>query len=234
MQRLIQLYSKNLQRRPFTTQIVSSAVLWGIGDVLAQRVSSDDAQHHGSPSSSTAVSVEQQQQGQRREKTHGSSASDMDGIVPSNALDIRRALSASLYGGLFNGTIGHIWYTKLDELALAFLKHKSPFVFIGAKVFADSIVFGPLHLGAYFTCMTLMEGGSLRDVQHKMEKDFVPTFAVELTMWPLVQAINFALVPVTYQLLVVNCATVVDAGLLSWIQHQVDFSGRVKAFIHGS
>lgn len=198
----------------------------GIGDVLAQRVSSD-AQHHGSPSSS-AVSVEQQ----RCEKKHTSTTTiDVDGIGASHALDIRRALSASLYGGLFNGTIGHIWYTKLDELAVTFLKHKSPFVFIGAKVFADSIVFGPLHLGAYFSCMTLMEGGSFRDVQHKMEKDFVPTFAVELTMWPLVQAINFALVPVTYQLLVVNCATVVDAGLLSWIQHQVDFSGRVKAFI---
>lgn len=28
IQRLIQLYSKSLQRRPFTTQIVSSAVLW--------------------------------------------------------------------------------------------------------------------------------------------------------------------------------------------------------------
>jgi len=192
----------------------------GIGDVLAQRVSSGA---HGSPVTSERE-MQHRHAGQKQDTTNTPSSV---GVV-----DGTRALRASLYGGLFNGTVGHMWYTQLDALAVAFLKHRSPFVLIGAKVFADSIVFGPLHLGAYFTCMTLMEGGSSRDVQDKMEKDFLPTFAVELTMWPLVQAINFALVPVRYQLLAVNCATVVDAGLLSWIQHQVDFSERVKAWIH--
>lgn len=73
---------------------------------------------------------------------------------------------------------------------------------------ADTAIFGPLHVAGYFTHMTVCEGGTMADVRAKLRRDFWPTFSAELAVWPAVQAANFKLVPVQYQLLVVNTFTI--------------------------
>ena len=73
---------------------------------------------------------------------------------------------------------------------------------------ADTAIFGPLHVAGYFTHMVLSEGGTLGDVRRKLARDFWPTFSAELTVWPVVQTANFKLVPLQYQLLVVNLCTI--------------------------
>ena len=55
------------------------------------------------------------------------------------------------------------------------------------QVIADTAVFGPLHVGGYFTYMTLLEGGSWGDAMTKLRRDFWPTFSAELTVWPPLQ-----------------------------------------------
>lgn len=178
--RLVNVYAQQLQATPFRTQIVTSAVLWGLGDVVAQRVSVDD-------------------------------------VPPYNHT---RTLYNAMYGGLFNGTVGHVWYQKLDAVASAMLMHRSRRVFLATKVAADSLLFGPVHVVAYFMTLSLVEHGGVWSVAvEKTKKEFFKTFAVELAVWPAVQTVNFAYVPVQYQLLVVNCVTVLDAAFMSWMQH---------------
>ena len=78
---------------------------------------------------------------------------------------------------------------------------------------ADTAIFGPLHVAGYFTHMVLSEGGTLGDVRRKLARDFWPTFSAELTVWPVVQTANFKLVPLQYQLLVVNLCTILGVGV---------------------
>ncbi len=78
---------------------------------------------------------------------------------------------------------------------------------------ADTALFGPLHVAGYFAHMTVCEGGGLDDVKAKLRRDFWPTFSAELAVWPVVQAVNFKLVPVQYQLLVVNTFTILGGCL---------------------
>ncbi len=48
-------------------------------------------------------------------------------------------------------------------------------------------------------------------------------------MWPLVQAANFALVPVRHQLLVVNSFSLLDAAFISWAGHQEGWLDTLRA-----
>lgn len=59
------------------------------------------------------------------------------------------------------GPFGNWWYKSLDATAARYFRPGAA-SFIAAKVLADTVVFGPLHIAAFFTYMTLYEGGSLR------------------------------------------------------------------------
>lgn len=170
--RAFQAYSRQLERHPWRTQILTTGALWSLGDVLAQRV----------------------------EK------------APFN---VRRNLLTAGYGALAVGPFGHAWYIGLDRAARRFFVPGSP-TFIAAKVLADTGIFGPLHVAGYFTFYTLVEGGGLPDVAAKLRTDFWPTFSAELFVWPAVQVANFKLVPLHYQLLVVNLFTILDSCFMSW------------------
>ena len=122
------------------------------------------------------------------------------------------------YGALFNGILGHLWYENLDCLARKYFVAGTR-KFMASKVLADSVVFGPVHIAAFFTFVSLAEGGRMEDAVKKIKSDFVPTFGVELGVWPFVQTVNFWKVPLQYQLLVVNGVTVLDAAFMSWVQH---------------
>jgi protein Mpv17 len=43
----------------------------------------------------------------------------------------------------------------------------------------------------------------------------------QVSVWPLVQSVNFSVVPVRHQLLVINMFTIVDAAFMSWARGQV-------------
>ena len=49
--------------------------------------------------------------------------------------------------------------------------------------------------------MAIMEG---TDPIEKWRNGFVPSYKANLTIWPLVQGVNFAIVPLEYRVLVVN------------------------------
>ncbi|PSC70900.1 PXMP2 4 family 4 [Micractinium conductrix] len=135
--------------------------------------------------------------------------------VEGNKFDARRCVMTTAYGALCVGPFGHAWYLGLDRAARAVFTPGSA-AFVAGKVIADTAVFGPLHVGGYFTYMTLLEGGSWGDAMTKLRRDFWPTFSAELTVWPPLQAVNFKFVPVEYQLLVVNLFTIADAAFMSW------------------
>jgi hypothetical protein len=92
----------------------------------------------------------------------------------------------------------------------------NPSYIISSQVIADTALFGPLHVAGYFTHMALCEGGGPEEVMRKLRRDFWPTFSAELTVWPVVQAANFKLVPVQFQLLVVNLFTILDSCFMSF------------------
>jgi protein Mpv17 len=75
----------------------------------------------------------------------------------------------------------------------------------------------------------LIDGSGLPEFKRKMRCDFAPTLAAEVSVWPLVQAVNFSVVPLKHQLLVINTFTIMDAAFMSWARGQQDWVAKVVA-----
>lgn len=210
-------YRHHLSRSPVRTQIVTSGVLWAVGDCIAQRV--DQAM----------VRRKEWEKGHRANRDDDISANaherDARSSTPSRrgGLDARRVLSSALFGAAFVGPVGHFWYEGLEYVVRhkLLLRPHTP-AFLAAKIFCDTVLFGPIHLAAYFTWAGLAAGAPLAAVRADVARDLLPALLTEGAAWPLVQAFNFRYVPVAHQLLFVNAFCVADSAFLSWFKFQQD------------
>lgn len=68
------------------------------------------------------------------------------------------------------------------------------------RVAADQLIFAPFGVAAFFTAMTLAEGGGKQGVKQKMKDMYFPTLKANYVLWPAAQVVNFRLMPVQFQL----------------------------------
>lgn len=131
--------------------------------------------------------------------------------------DMRRLASVTAFGIFGMGPMGHLWYEQLDRFTLRWCRKN--WQMVATKVFGDTFVFGPVCLWLFFVSVSIMEGTPWEKISRKLWRDFVPTYIVDYSFWPLVQSINFHFVPVRHQLLVVNSMCYFDDIFLSYVQH---------------
>ncbi|GMF75607.1 unnamed protein product [Aspergillus oryzae] len=95
---------------------------------------------------------------------------------------------------------------------------------IVARVAADQCLFTPTHLTCFLTSMAIMEGS---DPIEKWRNSFLPSYKANLTIWPLVQGVNFSIVPLEYRVLVVN---LVSLGMCHLFSVKVLYSTDIATF----
>ncbi|KAL4560362.1 hypothetical protein LXL04_032512 [Taraxacum kok-saghyz] len=197
MLKLWRWYQNCLAVHPLKTQVISSGVIWGLGDVAAQTVTH-----------ATAV----------KKKTLSKSEENKELLI-----NWRRVATTSLFGMAFVGPVGHFWYEGLDRLLRLKLQYQPKSIrFVATKVALDGIIFGPLDLFVFFTYMGFASGKSVTQVKEDVKRDFLPALVLEGGIWPIVQVANFRFVPVRYQLLYVNFFCLLDSCFLSWLEQQQD------------
>jgi hypothetical protein len=134
--------------------------------------------------------------------------------------DFSRSIASGIYGGLFLGPVGNLWYKGLDHSVSKYINSKTlPFIFLLVKVLLDIFIFGPVHVSVYFTWMKLCEGATLDEARIKLIEDFVPTFIADSVYWIPIQILNFRFVPVPLQLTIVNIACIFECAGLSFLSH---------------
>ncbi|CAK7353352.1 unnamed protein product [Dovyalis caffra] len=195
MLKLWKWYQNCLALHPVKTQMISSGVIWGSGDIAAQSI--------------TRYTAKKYHQIKEEEK--------------ELKIDWKRVTTTSFFGFAIVGPVGHFWYKGLDQFIrsrIALRPNSSRFV--GAKVALDGIIFGPLDLLLFFTYMGFATGKSVPQIKEDVKRDFLPALIVEGGIWPVVQVANFRFVPVRYQLLYVNIFCLLDSCFLSWLEQQED------------
>ncbi|KAL0407772.1 UNVERIFIED_CONTAM: protein sym-1 [Sesamum radiatum] len=196
MLRLWKWYQNCLATHPVKTQVISSGIIWGVGDIAAQAVTNSTAKHYHLQT---------------------------DDEVKKLKINWRRVATTTIFGLGFVGPVGHFWYEGLDRIIRVRLKLRpNSFRFVASKVAADGIIFGPLDLLVFFTYMGFSSGKSSAQVKEDVKRDFLPALILEGGVWPIVQVANFRFVPVRYQLLYVNFFCLLDSCFLSWIEQQED------------
>ncbi|PWA40271.1 mpv17/PMP22 [Artemisia annua] len=195
MLRLWRWYQNCLAVHPLKTQVISSGVIWGFGEIAAQSV--------------THLTVV-------NKKTTKEDNKELH-------INWRRVATTSLFGMAFVGPVGHFWYEGLDRFLKTKLQYQPKSMrFVATKVALDGIIFGPLDLFVFFTYMGFASGKTIKQVKEDVKRDFLPALILEGGIWPIVQVANFRFVPVRYQLLYVNSFCLLDSCFLSWLEQQQD------------
>jgi len=74
----------------------------------------------------------------------------------------------------------------------------------------------------FFTFMTVAEGGGKRAVTKKFQDVYVPALKANYIVWPLVQMINFSLMPIQFQIV---------SGVLVDCEHEIRTDNGTQPFV---
>ncbi|KAJ6216022.1 hypothetical protein RDWZM_010522 [Blomia tropicalis] len=103
--------------------------------------------------------------------------------------------------GLTTGMVTHYWYIWLDR----YLGVKRTPIVLAKKILADQILFSPVNLFVYFTTLGICERSKWSHICDELkEKGFENIYIAEWLIWPPMQLINFALLPLRYRILFDN------------------------------
>uniref|UniRef100_A0A7S4FC16 Peroxisomal membrane protein MPV17 n=1 Tax=Chrysotila carterae TaxID=13221 RepID=A0A7S4FC16_CHRCT len=173
MRTFIGQYEAALASRPVLTKSITSGVLYGAGDALAQVIA-----------------------GRNKEP----SDSDSAGAEAKGMFDASRWLRAVLFGGVFYPGLAHLHYNFLEHLVVvrwAVPISRVPF----AKMFIEQFVYWSYFSNAYYhTVLGALQGFSPQQCYDRVASTLWDTLKAQWMFWIPAQLINFSYVPVRHQL----------------------------------
>lgn len=111
--------------------------------------------------------------------------------------DFERLTRFMSYGFLVSPVQYH-WFSFLNR-AFPITKQNATIPAL-QRVCFDQLIFAPMGLAAFFTFMTVTEGGGRRAVARKFQDVYLPALKANFILWPAVQILNFRIVPLQFQI----------------------------------
>ncbi|KAI2951265.1 hypothetical protein CBS147323_10578 [Aspergillus niger] len=115
--------------------------------------------------------------------------------------DVTRTGRMALYGGAVFGPVATKWFRFLQNR----VQLSTPTKTLAARVGADQLVCAPTMIGVFLTSMSVMEGVN---PQEKLSRTYWDALRANWMLWPAVQTLNLALVPLQYRVLTVNVVNI--------------------------
>lgn len=198
-------YASLLKKYPLMTQMTSSAVIWGYGDVSAQFLERKQKVEveNGLEVAATSAAGEGQNL-------------DVDQRI-STQIDWKRTSKQATYAALLWGPLGHCWYAALDRAV-------APLAAVGTrknlllKMCGECGIMHPLSLLMFFTVMGAANHESWTRIRQQLKTDFLPTLVFEWLLWAPLDLSVLWFVPVRHQLMAINAGCFVESTALSWIK----------------
>jgi hypothetical protein len=187
-------------------------VLGGIADTVAQTLTAvreRAVRKKGGPGKDDFLAIEIHELDRRNPFNEHDLIPDSKKLPPP--FDFERTTRFMSYGFLMS-PIQHRWFRFLSS---TFPVTKTATWLPALKRVAfDQFLFAPAGLAAFFTFMTIAEGGGKRAVQRKFQDVYVPALKANYMVWPAVQIVNFRIMPIQYQIVcsspISNETTVTD------------------------
>uniref|UniRef100_W8C6Y9 Mpv17-like protein n=1 Tax=Ceratitis capitata TaxID=7213 RepID=W8C6Y9_CERCA len=85
------------------------------------------------------------------------------------------------------------------------------------KALVEQISYGPFAVTSFFFFMTLLEGRSFEEAVQEVKKKFPKAFEVGICVWPIIQTINFSMVPEKNRIVFVSVCSLVWTTFLACI-----------------
>ncbi|CAD6506275.1 BgTH12-07202 [Blumeria graminis f. sp. triticale] len=209
--RIVYKFNSYYADRPILTMMITNAILSGIADTVAQSISAIRLRiTSGSTSNQIPLAIEIHELDQKNSPTLQEMSSDAKSQLPS--FDFER-LSRFMAYGCMMAPIQFKWFKFLSK---SFPITKQNGLESALKMMAlDQLIFAPAGIATFFTVMTIAEGGGRRAVSTKLRDMYLPTLKANFVVWPLVQMVNFRLMPLQFQLPFVSTISIAWTVYLS-------------------
>jgi len=159
--RLWARYNELLVTRPLISKGLTGGILFGGGDLLAQK---------------------------------------LDGTLDTKGYTPVRTARSFFWSAVCFTPIGHYWYVHVLNKYLPATTTKA----VLTKVALDQLTFSPFINAAFLSYSALSHGQGIEGVKSKCKSEYTNVLLANWTVWPIVQMINFKLVPVPLQMPVMN------------------------------
>ncbi|KAJ4384520.1 hypothetical protein N0V86_000119 [Didymella sp. IMI 355093] len=166
-------YGRVQQRRPYLTQLVSSLVIYFVGDLVAQSIAAPEEKD-----------VVEEEEAEER------------GWVQqwSEDRDWARTARALVIGGI-SSIPSYKWFLWLSMN----FNYSSKILSLTTKVVVNQILFTPIFNSYFFGMQTLLAGASFDEIVERI-KNTVPTSWINsCKLWPAVTAFSFTYIPIQYR-----------------------------------
>lgn len=196
---LVRKFNASYASRPVLTTMVTNAVLGGIADTVAQTLTAFNRRQEQKKLDTEAGGKDDAFSIEIRELDKKVPWPEREQKRAPPSFDFERTIRFMAYGFIM-APLQHRWF--------GFLNRRFP---IGGtsgggnlnafrRVAFDQLLFAPCGLAAFFTFMTVAEGGGQRAVQKKFQDVYVPALKANYIVWPAVQLINFRVMPIQFQI----------------------------------
>ncbi|KEQ90713.1 hypothetical protein AUEXF2481DRAFT_529505 [Aureobasidium subglaciale EXF-2481] len=211
---LVSKFNSYYAARPVLTTMVTNAVLGGVADTVAQSLTAvreRAVRKPGGPDPRTdQLAIEIHDVDRRIHWPEEELIPDSKVLPPP--FDFERLTRFMAYGFIM-APIQHKWFGFLSRVFP--LTATAGTTAAAKRVAFDQLLFAPVGLGAFFTFMTVAEGGGRKEVQKKFQDIYIPSLKANYLVWPAVQLINFRLMPRQFQIPFVSTIGIAWTAYLS-------------------
>ncbi|KAI0985038.1 hypothetical protein GJ496_009703 [Pomphorhynchus laevis] len=114
--------------------------------------------------------------------------------------NVKSIMQFSLYGFIFAGPIMHNWFTFLNAYFPPITQYR-----VLKMVCIDQMIMSPLNVALFVTyCYFWNTENVIIQIKKFFFQDFVSILLSSYTIWPIVQFINFCLIPLNRRIIFVN------------------------------
>jgi protein Mpv17 len=186
-----QAYKVMLVQQPIITKAVTSAVIMSISDGITQRI--------------------------ERHFTDDAPEEEKKSIQHN----WNRTWITAKTGLLWSGVSAHVWYANLERIC-SLIPVEGPIAGLALRLFLDALIFSPITITGFFIVNTLVQHGigSVPMIQEKLETKWKKTLFAAWSFWPIVNIVNFSMVPLSYRVLYSNVMALLWTGYLSFVNNQ--------------
>lgn len=117
------------------------------------------------------------------------------------------------------------WYGFMDRK----LKGRTPAIKSLKKVLLDQLGTSPIFLATFISVMGALQGEDVQGIKNKLKTEYKDVLITNYYIWPWIQMANFTVVPLNYQVLVVQVVAIFWNIYLSW---KTNHSLEAKAVKH--
>ncbi|XKL68551.1 hypothetical protein PGB90_004042 [Kerria lacca] len=129
--------------------------------------------------------------------------------------NLAQTLKFGLYGSLYVAPTIHKWMQFS-----CYLWPKNTIEHTILKAYTEQLIYSPFAICSFFFIITLMEGGSIEDGMKELNKKLIPTWKISAIIWPVIQSINYTIIPEKNRVPFVGLCSLAWTAFLTFIKYQ--------------